>query len=51
MRAEVVDLVVTGPGMTPFSARVLTEDVGRHATGTVVPADVVLRTFLFRLAD
>jgi len=38
VHAEVVDLVVTGPGMTPFSARVLTEDVDP-------------RTLLFRLAD
>ncbi|MEV7552300.1 hypothetical protein AB0N89_22050 [Amycolatopsis sp. NPDC089917] len=46
-----VDLVVTGPGVTPFSARVLTEDVGRYETGTVVPVDVDPRTLLFRLAD
>ncbi|OXM45819.1 hypothetical protein [Amycolatopsis alba] len=46
-----VDLVVTGPGVTTFSARVLTEDVGRYETGTVVPVDVDPRTLLFRLAD
>ncbi|RSM79725.1 hypothetical protein DL991_13050 [Amycolatopsis sp. WAC 01375] len=49
--ADDVDLVVTGPGVTPFSARVLTEDVGRYETGTVVPVDVDPRTLLFRLAD
>ncbi|MFI9456695.1 hypothetical protein [Amycolatopsis sp. NPDC052450] len=49
--ADDVDLVVTGPGVTPFSARVFTEDVGRYETGTVVPVDVDPRTLLFRLAD
>ncbi|MFJ8910152.1 hypothetical protein [Amycolatopsis sp. NPDC102389] len=49
--ADDVDLVVTGPGVTPFSARVLTEDVGRYETGTVVPVDVDPGTLLFRLAD
>ncbi|WP_410598696.1 hypothetical protein [Amycolatopsis sp. lyj-90] len=49
--ADDVDLVVTGPGVTPFSARVLTEEVGRYETGTVVPVDVDPRTLLFRLAD
>lgn len=49
--ADDVDLVVTGPGVTPFSARVLTEDVGRYETGTTVPVDVDPRTLLFRLAD
>ncbi|KZB88639.1 hypothetical protein [Amycolatopsis regifaucium] len=49
--AEDVDFVVTGPGVTTFSARLLTEDVGRYETGTVVPVDVDPRTLLFRLAD
>ncbi|ANN17432.1 hypothetical protein SD37_18455 [Amycolatopsis orientalis] len=49
--ADDVDLVVTGPGVTPFSARLLTEDVGRYATGEVVPVDVDPGTLLFRLAD
>ncbi|UMP05190.1 hypothetical protein [Amycolatopsis sp. EV170708-02-1] len=49
--ADDVDLVVTGPGVAPFSARVLTEDVGRYETGTVVPVDVDPGTLLFRLAD
>lgn len=49
--ADDVDLVVTGPGVTPFSARVLTEEVGRYETGTVVAVDVDPRTLLFRLAD
>ncbi len=49
--ADDVDLVVTGPGVAPFCARVLTEDVGRYETGTVVPVDVDPGTLLFRLAD
>ncbi|MEU3626818.1 hypothetical protein BS329_31610 [Amycolatopsis coloradensis] len=49
--ADDVDLVVTGPGVTPFNARLLSEEVGRYETGTVVPVDVDPRTLLFRLAD
>ncbi|MEV6909923.1 hypothetical protein [Amycolatopsis sp. NPDC051071] len=49
--AEDVDLVVTGPEVLTFSARIVTEDVGRYETGTRIPVDVDPRTFLFRLAD
>ncbi|WP_181774323.1 hypothetical protein [Amycolatopsis pittospori] len=49
--ADDVDLVVTGEGVLTFSARLVTEEVGRFEKGTLVPVDVDPRTFLFRLAD
>ncbi len=49
--ADEVGLVVAGPGVLTFSARLVTEDVGRYGTGTRIPVDVDPGNNLFRLAD
>lgn len=49
--ADDLRILVTGPGITPFEARHVAEDVGCYQVGMHVPVDVDPRSNLFRLVE